>query len=294
MGSTPRPHRFAVPMLTRNTDVATLSRCPAQWMLTNFFEKHQRDATYFVVGNACHLAFESVAVQGFDEDQAVEVANTYVSDAWQRWDDNATTVIETSKRSIEGMEADVKRIIHKWFQDVHPDSDKRFPIYNEYEWPFESEVPFHMSAKQAGTKYDIWGSIDAIFEPKTPTFSAYVDWKTGATPKSDPDQLYFYMYGANLDPEATATMFHHADGLKHHGKLQHADEYPGDDIVRTRILAAEYQKDSDFWPANPDWYCTYCPVQDYCPLSGDKQQEDLTRMLQWRSPMTQPYQKESD
>ena len=294
MGNTPRPHKLAVPMLTRNTDISMLNRCPASWILDLFFEHDQMDASYFVVGSACHLAFESVAVQDFDFDQATTVAWQYISDARSRWHDEETAVIETARRSRRCMEEDAVRIIGKWFQDVHPDSDKRFPIYDEFEWPFKSEVPIYRTAEEAGTKYDIWGSMDAVFTPKgIGAKTALVDWKTGATPKSDPDQLYFYLYTADRNRD-TRLWFHHADGLKHHGKIQHADAYPGDEAVRTRIQAAEWQKDSEFWPANAGWYCTYCAVQEHCPLIGDEQQEDLTRMLQWRTPMTQPYQKESD
>jgi hypothetical protein len=60
--------------------------------------------------------------------------------------------------------------------------------------------------------------------------------------------------------------------------IQMADPYPGDDVVRQRILATEAVKDSivegKYPKFNPSALCNWCPVQAMCPADGDYRNRD--------------------
>src|SRR5690606_40258869 len=65
-------------------------------------------------------------------------------------------------------------------RDLHSFPTRRssdLPIYNDYQWPPETEVEWH----NAGIRYPTWGNTDAIFTAKDGESKAIVDWKTSAS-----------------------------------------------------------------------------------------------------------------
>jgi len=173
------------------------------------------------------------------------------------------------------------------------DSDKRHPIYNDYEWPPRVEVPFH---RDAG-RYGIWGSVDAVFmSPDAETY-AIVDWKSGTQKQRSDFQLNFYRFGMANGIQKQEAWFHHLDRVRKDSIIQEAEPYPGDEEILEAIAQAETAKRGLVAGAmpefNPDWYCNYCPVQDFCPADGDvrnqpKNRRKLERVLSFARPLTEP------
>jgi hypothetical protein len=277
-------------MATRSTDVAMMGQCPGRWVLTNFMEQQQAEASFFILGTQLHESIEVAINLDLDEDQTLRHARAGIERELERIAD-AERVIESSKRGFDSMHEDAERMLRNWFKFVHPDSSKRLPIYDEYAWPPRTEVAFILPPQ--GHSYPVWGSIDAMFF-KGPNI-ALADWKSGTSRQRSSDQLHFYEYGLNT-LEAGAAWFHHLDKVQARSIIQHADPYPGDDAVRQRILATEAIKDAicngEYPQFNPDWYCNYCPVQHHCPVEGDVRNREqnmvnLRRMLQLARPMTE-------
>ena len=299
MGSTPRPHRYAIPMATRSTDVSVMGDCPGRFALTCFYEKEQAEASFFILGSQLHETIEVSIVMDLDLDQALTHARAGIDRELERIED-APRKIESSKRGFDSMHDDAARMLRNWYRFVHPDSDKRLEIYDEYQWPPATEVPFHVPAGK-GTRYPQWGRIDAAFIPKSHDFAdqrALVDWKSGTSKQRTSDQLHFYERGYRLAVAPAVvgikSWFHHLDRVRKGSIIQEADPYPGDDVVRQRILATERVKESiledGYVNFNPDWYCNYCPVQHVCPADGDVRNREinltnLSRMLSLSRPM---------
>jgi hypothetical protein len=262
-------------------------------------EQQQAEASFFILGSALHTAIENAIVFDMDEDWALGGLNATLNREIERVVDainkNDVRVIESSKRGFDTMIEDAERMLRNWFKFVHPDSDKRLPIYDGYDWPPRTEVAFMSPAVRAGTAFPVWGSIDAIFYGKEGV--AHVDWKSGASRQRNSDQLHFYAFGMQEgNAEGFATWFHHLDKVQARSIIQHADPYPGDDAVRARILATEAIKGAicagEYPQFNADWYCNYCPVQHYCPVEGDVRNRDanaqnLRSMLRLARPMTE-------
>lgn len=290
MASTPRPHRFAIPMATRSTDVADLAKCPGAWILKLFHEQDQADATYFELGSALHEGIEVTVREDLDLDQATTLVVGRIEDWLSQIVKTSSRVLESSTRGMDTMLDDATRMMANWFRWVHPDSEKRHPAYSDYHWPPRVEVPFYRTAP--GLRYPVWGSIDAIFTAKTqaPGHFAIVDWKSGTSRQRNSDQLHFYTFGSELD--VGAAWFHHLDRVQARAVVQEADPYPGDTVVRRRIRAAEDMKDYILTKQRvkfePSVLCNWCTVREFCPQEGsDKQQNmlDLSRMLKLARPM---------
>lgn len=280
MGSTPRQHRYQIPLATRSTDISTIAQCPGSWALKLFYEKEQAEASYFHLGSQLHETIEVAINMALDLDWALRHLNAGIDRRLEVLT-AASHVLESSKRGVASMRDDGERMLRQWFKTVHPDSDKRLPIYDEYEWPPRTEVPF---SGGGATKYPQWGSIDAWFEGKNPDYSAFVDWKSGTSKQRNSDQLHFYIYGAAVDPETTGAWFHRLDMKQSRSIIQKADPYPGDDVVRQRILATEAVKDSlvkgKYPKFIPSALCNWCPVQQFCPADGDyRNREENARNL---------------
>jgi len=280
MGSTPRPHRYAIPMATRSTDVSTLAQCEGSWLLKLFYEKEQAEASFFILGSQLHETIEVAIVMDLDLDGAQRHLNAALDRELERVDASGKRRIESSKRGFDTMHEDGERMLGNWFRSVHPDSAKRHPIYDGYEWPPETEVGWR---RNAGTTHPIWGSIDAVFLHKTDLARlALVDWKSSTSKQRDSNQLHYYMYGYGHMPNDEA-WFHHLDRVRNDAIIQMADPYPGDDVVRQRILDTEAAKQRILEGEvtfTPDWYCGYCPVQEFCPADGDvRNREDNQRKL---------------
>jgi len=294
MGSTPRPHRFAIPMATRSTDVATLEQCPGKWMLTQFMETQQAEATYFELGSALHETIEATILDDLDLDTALYTMDIRL-DAWiEGLEDSGKRVIETTDKTVDTVKDMADRMMRQWFIDVHPDSDKRLPIYDDYQWPPQVEHEFR---RDVGLKYPIWGSVDAIFQHQNLDAGlAIVDWKSGKGRAKD-FQLHFYEFGLALDVPAVG-WFHQLDRKRKSAKIQMMeDDWPGTNEMLGDIAVAESTKQDllDGWVEwNQDWWCNYCTVQEFCPVEGqDTEANDKAyiRMLSYAKPMTQPYEK---
>ena len=290
MGSTERNHRFQVPMTVRSTDISMLDQCAGRWALTLIHEKDQAEATFFELGTTLHDRIE--AAIDHDHDLDIALAKGHASlDMWiDRVVGGVNRVLETSKRGLNTIHDDFERMLKNWFKFVHPDSDKRLDIYDDYEWPPSTEMEFYDPNKK------VWGSIDAVFIGKGANPWAIVDWKSGTQKQKDSSQLHFYTYGGGYGTNIEA-WFHHLDRVQPRAIIQLADPYPGDDTVEWRIEGAREAKanlcDGNMPEFNPDWYCNFCPVQDFCPADGDtrnrdKNRTELERVLPLFRPLNEP------
>ncbi len=299
MGSTPRQHRYQVPMTTRSTDCSTLDQCPGKYALTLLHEDDQAEASFFELGTTLHDRIE--AAIDYDHDLDIALAKGHASlGLWeekvQMGIEDGRRVLETSKRGIDTIHDDFERMLKKWFLYVHPDGDKRHPIYDDYEWPPKTEVKFFDSWRH------VWGSVDAIFDHKAqPDHVAIVDWKSGLQKQKTSFQLHFYTYGMGVDPEGTVSWFHHLDRVRKNAIVQMADEYPGDEEMARAVKEASRHKvrllSGEMPEFNPDWWCNFCPVQDFCPADGDDRNRDTNRIklesvLHLFKPMSEPIQGE--
>lgn len=296
MGSTPRQHRLQVPLPTRSTDVTVLEQCPGRWALTLFNEDRQAEATFFALGTALHETIEEAILLDLDQGEALDTVehklDLWVESLTAREPGSVLRVIQSSKRNLDTVYADAPRMVENWFNFVHPNGQRRHPIYDGYEWPPKVEKKF--VNKGAGL-HGIWGSIDAVFTPKPPTLRAMiVDWKSGTQKQKSSFQLDFYRYGDRR--QGAKAVFHHLDRVRHSAMIQEADEYPGHVAMEDRIRAADELKldllDGIMPAFNPDWYCSYCPVQEFCPADGpienrEENGQQLSQLIQWARPLTE-------
>lgn len=277
MGSTPRNHRYQIPLATRSTDISTIAQCPGSWALKLFYEKEQAEASYFHLGSQLHETIEVAINMALDQDWALRHLNAGFDRRLEVLA-AASHVLESSKRGVDSMRDDGERMLKQWFWSVHPDSSKRLPIYDEYEWPPATEFPFNADV---GTKYPAWGSVDAVFVDSMGG-EAVVDWKSGTAKQKSSDQLHYYMLG--LGGYVERGWYHRLDMKQPRSIIQMADPYPGDDVVRQRILATEAVKDSlvegKYPKFIPSALCNWCPVQKFCPADGDyRNREENARNL---------------
>ena len=293
MAATPRPHRFSIPMATRSTDVSMMGQCPGRFVLTCFYEQEQAEASFFILGSLLHSSIECSIVFDLDLDGALRHYNAALDAELERVDASPARRIESSKRGFDTLREDGERMLGNWFRSVHPDSAKRHPIYDDYEWPPRTEVPFMFPASLAGTKYPVWGSVDAIFKAKTSVEHALVDWKSGTSRQRTDDQLHFYEFGLST-LEIQAAWFHHLDKVRNSAVIQEVGPWPGSAAIRQRILETEAAKErivAGHMPEfNPSFLCPWCPVQQFCPADGDvrdrpENQRKLQNLLRLAKPM---------
>ena len=191
MGSTARQHRYQVPLTNRSTDLSVLTDCPGKYLLTLLHEKDQANASFFGLGTLLHEGIELAIDSDLSKDYTVK---TWVPDrvveVLKAFDESDRRLIQSSQRGIDTMLDDAQRMMAQWFDKVHPDSKTRLPIYDDYEWPPQTEVFFYDSKK------NVWGSVDAVFQHATkPAVRAIVDWKSGTKKQKTSFQLHFYLYG---------------------------------------------------------------------------------------------------
>ena len=284
-------------MATRSTDVSMMGQCPGRWTLTNFYEAEQAEASFFILGSLLHNCIENAIVFDLDQDWALQHYGAALDAELERVDASPARRIESSKRGFDTLREDGERMLSNWYRSVHPDSAKRHPIYDDYQWPPATEVPFLRT--NTGTQHPAWGSIDAVFEtkhvnmlPEEMPWFLIVDWKSGTSRQRNSDQLHFYQYGIG-EPHARAA-FHHLDKVRNGAIIQMADPYPGDGVVRQRILETEAAKErivAGHMPQfNPGFLCNYCPVQQFCPADGDvrdrpENERKLQNLLRLAKPM---------
>ena len=247
--------------------MSMMGQCPGRFVLTCFYEQEQAEASFFILGSLLHSSIECSIVFDLDLDGALRHYNAALDAELERVDASPARRIESSKRGFDTLREDGERMLGNWFRSVHPDSAKRHPIYDDYEWPPVTELEWQWHQR---TGYPAWGSADAVFS--NDNHDAVVDWKSGTSKQRNSDQLHFYMYGLG-SRMVERGWFHHLDKVRNSAVIQMADPYPGDEVIRQRILETEAAKERivaghmpDF---NPGFLCNYCPVQQFCPVDGD-------------------------
>ena len=298
MGSTARQHRFQVPMATRSTDASVIEQCAGRFVLTLLHEDDQKPASFFALGSSLHDTIEKVCLENLSPIEAHEFCHSQLTD-WINTVDHRK-VLETSKRGVDTIYEDADRMLTNWFRFCHPDGDKRHDAYKDLAWPPRVETVF---TRDGDHKYPVWGSIDAIFDGLfNPDRKTIVDWKSGTQRTKTDFQLWFYTYGIEFDPLMTEQWFHNLDRVRKNSIVQvPAEPYPGEEAIVKIINETEEIKEAivagDMPDFNPDWYCNFCPVQDFCPADGDPRNRDanldkLESVLHLLRPMRQPYQGE--
>ncbi len=254
------------PRLSASALKDAVSGCLLRGVLDKMYDTDKRFG-WNILGTSIHSAIEQVAIRDLDLDAAIEHAHDMVWDALQRWAKTGKTVRYSKGRGIDTIDSDIEDMLTGWFEDVHPDSEHRLPIYAQHEWPFGTEVPL--------VRPGMHTIVDALFTLKgTPGVVSLVDWKTGANTKADPKQLHFYEWAWPQfypDDRVSGTWFHHlADG-----SLQHVDDYPGIEWMAYLVEYAEtiINNDTLRLMPKPHWVCgraDLCPHKDHCPaFDGD-------------------------
>ena len=278
--------RYQLDLATRSTDVRMVGNCPGSLALKHLGSE-QTPATFLELGTRLHQTIEKSVLEDLDLDAALgwlcRAIDGDVEDLG-----HAEYVIESRARTLASMHDDARRLLTAWFDRVHPDSPKRLEIYGSYQWPPRVEVPFLRSAESAGTKYPVWGTVDALFAAQHGDGLAVVDWKGGTNRQRDDYQLHHYRFGLDV-PDAKA-WFHNLD--KPRATIQEAELYPGDPAVRQRIRATEEVKlgilEDGFARFQPSKLCRYCPVADSCPAIArgrerEQKMSDLRRRIRLAS-----------
>lgn len=274
MGATPRRKHDDIPMFTRASDLGV--SCWGQWFLSHYYVEELPDAGFFILGTAIHDAIEGAITQDWDDATTYEVALGLAYEAIEKADDEKRGVIWSKKRTAKNLDETIELVINNWFLDVHPDSEERHPVYNLYQWPPLVEYPIELPD---AVNYGLFTRPDAIFEHKSGKFHAVVDWKSGATAKSNDIQLWTYRYGLNkmgVNQRNDASFglspkFNVQRGWFHHlafRKLQDIETWPTDEYIEMRIREAEVVKENQLFTPRPDWYCDYCRAQSLCPMAG--------------------------
>ncbi len=264
----------SINLWTRSTDVRTLQECPAKYLLGRIYPR-DNDAGYFILGTAEH---------GFAEDTLNGMS---LDDALENWASVIALEIEntdlplhwTKRRTADTVYDDLDRMSRKFYADVIEGG--MYP-YDEIEL---CATELTTKAKVPRGRAAIHTQIDSIFYfAKEGGRWAVVDWKSGATAKASPQQLWIYSYSARRTPgspvygvEASKVelWFHHID----FSRRQMVTNYPGDRYIEGLIRWTEDQKikmvETGFAPVCPDWYCDYCQQQSQCPAFGGS----LTKMM---------------
>ena len=260
-------------MWHRSSDITTLMECQSKYLLERMFGR-DADAGYFINGTAAHGVAEDV-LQGGDLDEAI--------DEWRQWAAEEIAASDevrwTAKRPAEEADDLIVTLAQKWHAAVIEPETRINPYSQGITC---AQVELHTRAPSPGglihTQIDSVWSVD---NPDAPFGEdgtwIIIDWKTGATAKANPVQLWVYMYAAThdpdsplywVDPDIIELAFHHIA----FNKVQYVNDYPGDTWMERLFEWAEEQKiamsEYGFAPAKPDWWCDYCLVSSKCPVKG--------------------------
>lgn len=296
MGQTPRQRLTQIPLPTRSSEAS--SECFGRVVLSYLREDDQADASFFILGNILHRIIEDTINNDWDLDGAKSEMVDWIEQAHSDIGSGEYVKIESSQRGFDSMYDDADRMITNWFNHVHPDGEKRHPVYDEYTWPPQTELEFYRT--DLGTRYPVWGSIDAVFHGKDKlqweqgrgANVMIVDWKSGVKRPDSDMQLNFYRFGTGwVDAPAH---YHMLDRVQKRSIVVEADPYQDSAEVKRAISLTERRKDAilrGYFPKfTPGWYCGYCPVQHVCPADGDVRNRDgnrrqLEKLLKKAEPM---------
>lgn len=271
MGATPREHVGQIPLPTRNSEAG--AECFGRVVLSYLREDDAKPATFFILGDVLHRVIEDTILQDLTEEQTQDAAVLLLD--YELGGLGPADVLQSSQRGLDTIYGDAERMIRNWFRFVHPDGDKRHPIYERYQWPPTVEHEFY---REDLATYPVWGSVDAIFEAKVEEAINYdtgngllvIDWKSGVKRPGSNFQLDYYRFGLQW-PEAEAA-YHMLDRVQERSIIVPAAN-PDFTAVKRAIAQAEGQKeavlDGEMPEFRPDWYCNFCPVQHICPAGGD-------------------------
>lgn len=296
MGSTPRERTTQIPLPTRSTEAGT--DCYGRIVLSYLRSEDERPASFFILGDVLHRAIEYAINEDADLADTLGFVDATITQELKRVGD--TPIVEGSGRNVASMLDDGERMITNWFSFVHPASKHRHPFYDKYQWPPTTEVTFYNDS--LGTRFPVWGSIDAVFEAKaeeainydTGSGLAIVDWKSGVKRPGSQFQLDYYRFGA--DKQEAVAAYHMLDRVRTKSIVLEADPFPGETAIRESISVAERAKQATIagqMPKfSPSWQCGYCTVQHVCPADGDprnrsKNEKQLIRILSKAEAMTE-------
>lgn len=261
-------------MWTRSTDVRDLLECQIKWLLKRLYPPDFLP-TWNPLGTVIHAGIYDVLIGNADLEDAINGAKAVA--AKMLTENPNLPVRGTKKRTPQTIDKDIDRMLRKWWQAVIVGEVEEYQSLDLDS--AEGEVVVNVPAETMGTMAPMRTTIDAIIplSDASEVFYAIVDWKSGATAHADPLQLYTYLYAARHDPNsplyqvnpsAVELWFHHLD----FGKIQRAEDYPGDDYIREMLRWTEATKrsmrETGFAPPHPDWYCDYCTVKSHCPAFG--------------------------
>lgn len=284
---------ISIPLWSRASDIRTLALgqgCEGQWYLSHLYRGELPDAVWFILGTAIHTAIEETILHDYTLDEAIEIAHT--DRRMMMHDAEANGIIQQTsaraKRGLHTIEDDINRMVKKWWDDVHPSSPSRLPVYNDYDWPPTVEYVIDVGIDETR----LITTVDAIFRgsQKFGEGTLVVDWKSGSTKKSHPSQIQTYAYGLKaeglFDPTAQLVIgaFHHID----HSTLQFEYDYWGDEIVESWIRNTNLTKSHKDITFNPDWWCGYCTARAKCPVMGDGDMQDIKIRLGKANRLVEP------
>ena len=266
----------SIPIYGRASDIRTLALgtgCEGSWVLNHLYRDELPDAVWFILGTTVHETIERAILENLPEEDAQADCLINLDLALGEADGN---VIESAspraKRGLDTIYKDAAMLVSNWYADVHPDSETRNPIFDEYEWP--PTVEHNIALPDEG----LFTQVDAIFH--SAAGDLVVDWKTGNSKHSHESQLHIYRYGLlregyNLDDTRVGMFWHVA-----HSKPQWVYDYVGDEIVDTWIKKTRAHKyllvDDGLLPTfNPDWICGYCVAKPKCPIWGKGNLEEI-------------------
>lgn len=285
MSETVRKHVLQIPLYSRASDITGLHECGTKYLLNHIKADVLPETGWFALGDAEHKAIEMAIKDDLDYDAAKKVGiRLLIERLLETEKDVMWSQSSRAKRTEDTVFEDFKVMLEHWFEDVHPDSPNRMPIYNEYHWPPTVEHVF--IAPPAGAHEELFRSeVDAIFKPKGRGKRPYaiVDWKSGSTAKAKDMQIWAYHYGLRGagdkayygKDDSVVGWFHHM----HARKLQQVAPYPGDTFVQRQLQWVETQKKAGLWTAMPDWWCDYCRAKDFCPVFNTDAQSGIDSLL---------------
>jgi hypothetical protein len=258
--------------------------CPMDTVLNWLYSDEVAGTVWWVLGSSLHkgieltilndLSFEDGLRECILESQILLHANLKVG--------TIESPVKNRKRDLSTMKSDMKAMFTTWWNAVHPSGADRLHWYDDYSWPPKVEYMISLPDEVKRSGAALFTEVDAIFEdgPEDRPV-AIVDWKTGSSKTSDPNQLHIYRYGLHQEggwyPEGTGPTvgwFHHLN----ENKIQLVDPYVGDTVVRHWLQAtSDYKKamvENNTIVANPSYLCrNFNNAQPLCPACADSPED---------------------